>query len=162
MRPIERLKGREVLAQLRHVGHLEPVVPEPAAHECVDGFVMPAGRLMIAFQSPHENQRLLYLRVAGGAEAREQALLLVGRVVWRGRFEVPERALERTAGLDAKMAAGRVPGDGDEHAQKVLDSPVAVAQEPERLIETVVRGAAYSNGHDSIMTTSLLNAPARS
>ena len=148
VRLIERLECGQVFAQRRGVGRLEPAVVEPAADERVHDGVMGVGRVVVVFELLHHGQHPVSLGVATGAQAGKQAVFLVSGMVRRGRLEVLQGPLERLAVIGRELAPGERPVDGDEHLQEMLDAPVAVAQQAERFVESVIGPGPDLDTHD--------------
>ncbi len=109
--------------------------------------------LMVVFQGIQRRERGGCLWIALLAQPGEQADFFIRRMLRRGHGEVPERALERAAIRRCQRAACSVIRDRCEDVQEVFDPSMAVAQQTQWLVETVVRTLADLNRHSVFQTT---------
>jgi hypothetical protein len=134
---IEIVQARQPLPQFGCLDRPQAVIRQPAPHKAFDRCVMLVGLFVVAFQTVDERQRLND-PIGGLAQPGKKAQLFIGCVVRSGNGEVSQRSFEGSSVRHRQSAARRLGIHGDQNAQKVFDTAVTVAQQPERFIEIVV------------------------
>src|SRR5262245_9385049 len=143
---VHRFQRGQMSVKGRPIGLAESAFIEPAAYEGVDRLVSGVGGPVIALEARDGPEGGTGGGILRRAEAREEALFLVGRVPRRGGGEVGERAVKLGA-LGRRQRFRGAPRDRRQYREEVLDPAMAVAQQAERFVEAVVGACADSKKH---------------
>ncbi len=120
---------------------------EPAAAQAIHFLVAQFRPAMIRLQAVQLRQGGPDVGVVAVAHQGKEGVLLIRRVTRGGGREIREALLKPPPlGVGKGFPAGFF-HDADHHAEERLDAAVAVAQQAERLIESVIGPGAQSNRH---------------
>jgi len=115
----------------------QPSIAEPSADEDVHGFMTGVGDGVIVLEARDRIEGRARGRVLRRAEAWKEALFLIRGMARRCGREIAERTFDLRALWRRQRSRGALRNRG-EHREKVLDAAVAVAQQTQRLVESVV------------------------
>ena len=144
---VDRLERYEVRAKRPGRHRLEAASGKPAPAKRVDRAVMLFRFVMILFESREHLEGVRGRGVLILTEPGEQAFFLVGGVLRGGGREISERRFELRAFDRRERSSSRLLMYRNEHVEKVLDTPMAVAQQAKRFVEAVIRTLADVEEH---------------
>ena len=130
----------------------ELTIGEPPSNERIDRLVVMLGCRMFVFEPRDGRQRIARGGIRAGSKSRKKTLFLIGSVTRRSGREVGDRSLQLLAQCGCERAAVRPLFDDRQHSEEVFDPPMAVAQEAERFIESMIRMLPDCDQHRLLLT----------
>src|ERR1019366_120332 len=145
--PIEVAPGPAPSGKPRRLFRRESSIGQPSETHAVDFGVRLRGAHVVLLQPVHPRQQRLYVGAVHGAQPGKQTLLLVRRVLRGGFAEVTQRRVPGSALLAAERLAVRLRGHVDQHRQKALHAPVAIAEQSDGVGKAAFPFGADYDGH---------------
>ena len=108
------------------------------------------GHAVIRLEGVETCDRSPGLRIIRRPQPRKQALFFIGRVAGRRRPEVVQGRREDIAILGRELRSPPGIRDDHQHRQELLDAPMAIAEKPQRSVESMIRRLSdpHEHAHD--------------